>query len=271
MNLSAHAERIAVEDEVRRIYRDIAEHGVSEEELRRAKYQWYVESVFARDGTYALAELIQNGIGIGDWSFFLNFIEGVRQVRSMDIRRAAETYLTDDRLAVVFLSDGKNKILSNPVPVPLMQKVETETKASPSGVTGELDDAFSAVDDAASASERPAAGEKTEKTVAGIKVITFRTAAKDAVYIGGLFKGGGQIYGENPVTAPSPHPCSEDKQRITANMKFQKTLERMGASLSMEATPLHLRFSAQCLRKDMPAIVHLLAEALRRLFLKKPI
>ncbi len=85
-------------DEFRRVLRDVQQHGVTDEELTRAKT--YLEGALdiglqgtgQRTAVYGLGTL-----HLGKWNAFRDYLNAVQYVTSEDIQRVAQTYLNPDR------------------------------------------------------------------------------------------------------------------------------------------------------------------------------
>ncbi len=92
-----------VEEDIKKVYRELGSRGVTKAELEKAKTQFRVESAWTRDGVYALAGAINESLALGDWRFFLKVIEDAEKVKTEDIKRVAATYLTDTTAIVGYL------------------------------------------------------------------------------------------------------------------------------------------------------------------------
>ena len=102
------------------------------------------------------------------------------------------------------------------------------------------------------------------RSVAGVDVVTLKTAIKDVVTLRGVLNAGDVF---NP-------PANSAIADLTAGMLDKGTvkrdkfavaelLEQTGATLSFGTGSHTLNFSAKCLRKDLPLVLSLLAEQLR--------
>lgn len=78
-------------------YEKIKKAGVSEKELTKAKERLKTDRAFMEDGPYATSSVINEGLAMGDWAFYLNFNKKIESVSKEDVRIAAEGYLRDDK------------------------------------------------------------------------------------------------------------------------------------------------------------------------------
>lgn len=89
-----------VEQAILSHYDDIKQHGVSPEEIERARHQLKAEKAFLRDGMQGLMSAVNEGISIGDWSYYLDYANQIAAVSAEDIQRVAKTYLVYDQMTV---------------------------------------------------------------------------------------------------------------------------------------------------------------------------
>jgi zinc protease len=91
-------------DEFQRVVRDVQHHGVTDEELARAKI--YLEGVLdiglqgtsQRTAVYGLGTL-----QMGKWNAYKSYLKALQNVSCEDVQRAAQTYLNPDRSVRVIL------------------------------------------------------------------------------------------------------------------------------------------------------------------------
>ena len=75
----------------------LAESGVSDEELEQAKSVYLTNLIYSKDGSFQVANLINDGIALGDWKDTFNFSKSIEQTTSEDIHRVAKTYLKKEQ------------------------------------------------------------------------------------------------------------------------------------------------------------------------------
>ena len=89
-----------VEQILRDAIGDIRRHGVSQQELDRAKGRARGNLLTSRDGPVAVALQINEAIAAGDWTSYATAIDRIAAVTIADVQRVARDYLSDARLTV---------------------------------------------------------------------------------------------------------------------------------------------------------------------------
>ena len=100
--------------------------------------------------------------------------------------------------------------------------------------------------------------------IAGIDLVAYPTGVKDVVTFRGSLPAGDALAGDDNVAIPTLVGMMLD-QGTTSEDKFTiaQKLESVGATLSFAVDQQQLQISAQCLKKDVPLVVGLIAEQLR--------
>ena len=80
--------------------RAIADEGITEAELRRAKNQIVTSEAFGRDGSYAIASELNEAIAAGDWTLFTTYIDRIERVTLADVQAVAQRTIQRDTLTV---------------------------------------------------------------------------------------------------------------------------------------------------------------------------
>ena len=92
-----HAE---VEEALWDTLRSVADEGLTEAELNRAKRQIVAAEAFGRDGPYAIASQLNEAIAAGDWTLFTTYIDRIERVGLDDVQAAANRIFQRDTLTV---------------------------------------------------------------------------------------------------------------------------------------------------------------------------
>jgi len=95
--LTSKANHEEVESILLEELRKIAETGVGADELKRAKSVMAAETVYGRDGPYAIASEINEAIAAGDWTHYVTLPEAAQDVAAKDVQQAARRYFTSKR------------------------------------------------------------------------------------------------------------------------------------------------------------------------------
>jgi zinc protease len=101
--------------------------------------------------------------------------------------------------------------------------------------------------------------------IAGIDLIAYPTGVKDVVTFRGALPAGDAFAGDGNPAIPTLVGMMLDKGTTTED-KFAITekLERVGATISFDVDTQTADINAKCLKKDVPLVVALIAEQLRR-------
>ena len=94
----------------------IAKNGVSEEELKQAKSVYLTNLIYSKDGPFQIADLINDGIAIGDWKDYFNFSKSIEQTTVQDLNRVAQTYFKKDQQTTGWFLPTTTDIQQNPRP-----------------------------------------------------------------------------------------------------------------------------------------------------------
>lgn len=87
---------LRIEKEIRKAIKAVQRKGVTEEEVARAKKQVRTYMAFDRDGSYSIASELNEAIAIGDWKFYVQYLDRISAVTVADVQRVARQYLQDD-------------------------------------------------------------------------------------------------------------------------------------------------------------------------------
>jgi zinc protease len=80
----------------------VADEGITDVELARARRQVVADEAFGRDGPYAVVAQINEAVAVGDWTLFAHFRDRVEAVSAEDVQAAAADVLDDDRLTAAW-------------------------------------------------------------------------------------------------------------------------------------------------------------------------
>ncbi len=92
-----HAE---VDSALWEVVQEVAEAGLTEEELRRARSQIVAQEAFGRDGPYAVASQLNEAIAVGDWTLFTTFLDRIDRVTPEAVQDVARRLFDRNTLTV---------------------------------------------------------------------------------------------------------------------------------------------------------------------------
>lgn len=238
--------------------------GIDEDELTRAKSVIKAETVYGRDGTYLIADQINEAIAMGDWSSYVTLPKAIQAVTAEKLQQVAAKYF-----------QSKNSTTGWFIP-----KATQTAALSPNALYGPnyyRDPEVFGLEHQAENTPKEAGPKVTKETsivnfsksmqrtrVAGIDIIAIDMPIEDVVSFVGSFAAGDAL---NPEDAPALAGLTAmmlDKG-TTKNDRFviAERMDTLGANLSFGVDTHSLSFSGRFLRNDAGTVMELLAEQLR--------
>jgi zinc protease len=98
--LSTGVEHATVEAELKAALAEVADQGLTADELARSRRQVVADDAFDRDGPFAVLSQLNEAIAVGDWTLFAQFPARIEAVTADQVQAAARALLSDDRLTV---------------------------------------------------------------------------------------------------------------------------------------------------------------------------
>ncbi len=283
-----------VEDVIKAELTRVARSGVTADELERAKSQIEVSVIRSRDGTYPFASSLGEAVASANWKWFVDYVDQMKAVTAADVKRVAATYFVPDHATVGWFvpatetSRGGATKATAARPGIAAAEAESRHGADPregapavaSGATvaaaaggGASTRAAANVAEGrpgrsapgARATERRSFAERTVHRVLpnGIVLDVVENHAVPTVALQGVVLAG-------RMTAPAGQPAVPE---LTAMMLTRGTkhadkrtiaarLDRVGADLSIDATPVHVTVAGAGLARDLPLLTATLADEL---------
>jgi len=261
-------EKIAI-DEIERLKKD----GVTADELQAAVAKSLAGMAFDRDGSFAVADNLNETIAAGDWTLYYSLDEAIRRVTPADVLRVARQYLHEDQSTTGWF-----------VPSAVSAAASTTTPtAAPAALspTPDLGPRFYRTPAHAdigplAAQEAPGVGQGVAASgpsqiaaraqrgrAAGIDLVAYPTGVKDVVTLRASLPAGRAQAGHLPAVAALTAMLLDKGSLKQDQFAIAGRLEAVGASLHFAAGVDTLEVSAKCLKKDLPLVLELLAEQLR--------
>ncbi len=234
--------------------------GITDDELKRAISQITAETAYGRDGSFSIASQINEAIAMGDWTFYVNYLDNLKKVTTSDIQEVVKKYFVQNHRTVGYFipkTSGGNKSEIKP-----SSWYEDQTKGyyrrenakdnSPVEPNPTIVPTSKISDNIKSSN------------VAGIKLLTVTTGVKDVVTFTGSFAAGDSFSPEENSAIADLTGYMLDKG-TEKNNKFAlaEKLENLGAELSFSVGTHNLGFNGKCLSKDVDEVIELLAKQLR--------
>jgi zinc protease len=89
-----------VEETILDELRKVAEEGLTEAEVEKAKQQIIAQMAYSRDGTFNIAVQMGEAEAIADWRFYKDYEANISRVKGADTSRVARLYFTEDNRTV---------------------------------------------------------------------------------------------------------------------------------------------------------------------------
>ncbi|MDD3180827.1 MAG: pitrilysin family protein [Opitutaceae bacterium] len=260
--------------------------GVTLAEVTRAISKEMAATAYGRDGSFAIASQLNEDIAIGDWTCYVTLPEKIKAVTPADVDRVLKTYFVEDQSTTgwfVPVNEGgaasappgsakpnpRFAALRPPVPHPSYYR-DPASPAADARIPARTARNGSTTGAASVNQDRSSPGAKiaqrvVRRSIAGLDVLTLKTALQDVVTMQGSLPAG-------DVFNPPGHPAVADlaagllDKGTTAQDRFAlaQQLEDVGATIRFGTTAQDLTFTARCLKKDVPLVLGLLAEQLRQ-------
>ena len=237
---------------------------MTQQEVDRAISQITAQTAFDRDGSFSIASEINEAIAMGDWTFYVRYPQEVRKVTPERVKEVANRYFLKDKSTTGYF-------------VPKRPGGDSDTPASRPRSDQEFesrlyyrDHEFEAVgsgsmqgDNVAEAQETNLADKIRKTEIGDIEVYSMTTGVNDVVTITGSLAGGDWYSpSSNSMIADMTGNMLDKGTRSKDKFQIAEELENLGASIDFSVDAHALTFDAQCLRKDIPTVMALLAEQL---------
>lgn len=257
----------ATHEDVEKILLDeiekIKNEGVTEDEVTRAINQITAQTAYGRDGSFSIASQINEAIAHGDWTFYITYLENIKKVTAADVQEVAKKYFNEKQSTTGYF-------------IPIVPGGGEDKPVPSSWQDAESNDALYYRAPGLNYPVQPQPAPKPQESattiasnierqkINGIDVITAKTGVEDVVTFTGSLPAG-DIYSDDDNNMIADLTGNMLDKGTTKNDKFAlaEKLENMGASINFGVDQFNLTFNGRCLKKDIPAVISLLAEQLR--------
>lgn len=260
--LAADSTHQAIENTILEEVRNLQMNPISEDALKRAKAVIQANTLYGRDGPYAIADQINEAIAMGDWSQYVHQADAIQKVSIEDVQRVAKKYLQRKmRTTGWFVPSGgdQNPLSSRAATAANYYRNPAETAApeSPQIIQAQK----SQPTHAANFHESMQIG----RTQNGIEVIAIDRPIEQVVsFSGSLVAGDRSSPPDAPLLASLTAAMLDQGTQKQDRFQIAETLDRLGAQIQFSADSHHVRFSGRFLRQRSGAVINLLAEQIRQ-------
>lgn len=244
----------------------IKENGISQEDLTRVIAKSEANDILNRDGSFAIAGMLNESIASGDWRDYINGIDKIKKVTLEDVKKVANKYLLEDQSTTGYF-----------IPIKETDKKNENRSGSSKNENGkvffrnpEVDDVEKDFIDNLNSKERTEQPELISskldykrKTVSGIDITTVKTGAKGFITVVGSLNAGTFFATENQVIANLTADMLLKGTKNKDKYVLSQSLDLLGTKININAATHKTTFSFMCLSNNANKVVTLLAEILR--------
>ena len=274
--------------------RRVAEQGLADAEVDKAKQQIIAQEAFKRDGTFNIAEQMSEAEAVADWRFFKDYSSNISKVTASDIQRVARSYFAEDNRTVGYFipkqTDGVAEnggaengnahssdalaLTARGVKFYRDPRMSEETGGSTTPQAKEQQpvpprgdkssDAARANTPASVRSSNFAERIARIELANGATLLVLENHATPTFSLRGSFRAGSYFEprdkpGLARITAEMLERGTERRNKL----QIASDLESVGAEMDFSADPFAVNIAARALSKDLPLVMHTLAEELR--------
>ncbi len=243
----------------------IKTQGVPQEDVDRVISKLSAQTILNRDGSGRIASQLNEAIAAGDWTDYIKGVERLAKVTAEDVKRVANQYLVEDQSTTGYFipknQNGGNKPVTKGSSSYTPEDSKYYYRHPYHNIPREaISDTYHNVIGSPSRVE----GNYIRKKINGIDVITAKTGAQGFVTVAASLSIG-KYYNAKGNTAIPGLVVDMLSKGTTKNDKFafSQKLEELGVSISIGVNGQHVKLNFKCLKKDLGAVVNLLAEELR--------
>jgi zinc protease len=252
-----------VKRKVLEVYEEVAQNGVTQEELDRTLTQIRADSAYSRDGALSMASEIAHAIAMGDWTYFADHVERMESYKPEELRQIARRYFTESAMTtglVVSSAAGAGRDAAG-------SAAGTHGRTSeppPPGAVALPEKVRQLLEPPVTAAAGPGYRERVRVSDAkNFKLLTLKTRVQDVVTISGSLRGAGTAYAGNTTVARLAGQMLDKGTARRTKLEIASLLEDRGAQIHFGVDHEYLRFHARCLKKDAAFVAGLLAEQIR--------
>lgn len=247
--IAEHKTHEEVEDGILEALEAIIEDGVTDEEVKTSVGRLTAQAAFARDGSEALAETIAESIGAGDWTLYQNRGREIKNVTADMVKSAAKRWLKEDSRTIGWY-----------VPDPKAAAVEASPAPSENHAAKPVPLILPELP-AADPGALKVAPRVTRTRTAGVDLLVCPGGSPDIVHLSGSIPAGSAA---DQAMASLVTEMIQRGSTVHGAGEIGAMMDEAGITLEFTAEGGYVRFDGSCLSDQMPLMLSLLAEQLRK-------
>ena len=245
--LNPGASHEAVEAAIRAEVGRVAEEGIAEDELERAKAQVEAHTAYHRDSPTQVAAALAEAVSAASWRFYLDYPERIRAVGRDDVARVAREWCHDDAISVGWFVPRDGHGATGGIPTVAPQRALPR----PCGYRTQL-----------------APPVRDLRLPGGARLLLLPRHANPTVHLqGSLLAGHGLVAQERWSAASLLPDMLERGTSAYSRLELARTMEDRGIELSVSAegfSPFEVSLASRCLARHWRLTLELAVGMLRR-------
>jgi zinc protease len=247
-----------VEAALKAALKEVADNGVTADEVKRAQQQIEVSAIRDRDGTYPFTSSLGEAVASADWKWFLDYVDNIRAVTPADVKRVAAAYLVPEHANVGWFVPTANAAK----PAAAVAEVPAAKPAPVASAAVKSEPASKA---AAAPAKTSFASRTTRKVLAnGLTVDVIENHAVPTVAIRGLvFAGGSSVSAANAALPGLTSRMIARGTKTRTKEQIGALLDDAGATRSYATSTFETSISANGLSRDLSLLLDVLSDEMR--------
>ena len=251
-----------VEQAIKSTLAEVAEKGVTDEEVKRAQQQAEVAVIRSRDGTYNFASNMGESVASTNWKWFLTYIDNIKAVTAADVKRVAATYFVPEHATVGWFVPVAPKAPSLPGGA---SAAATVPSAAVTDAKKPVAEAATAPQVARKSAASTFARRTTRKVLAnGLIVDVIENHSVPTVAIRGIaFAGEAAAPAGKPAVPALTAKMLQRGTKSRTKEQIGALLDDVGATRFYSATLSDTAINANGMSRNLPLLLEILADELK--------
>ncbi len=239
--------------------------GVDLDELARAKSVIQAGTFYGRDGTYGIADQINENIAMGDWSAYINLPEAIQAVSADALKEVASKYFVERKCTTGwFVPEVLNTLSASLDTMPAPNYYRDPTIFGELHNTENSDELVSTKTTTSAKSVVDFSSQMQHAQIGNIELIAIDLPIDNVVsFIGSIAAGDSLSPTDAPMLATLTAAMLDQGTANQDRFQIAEKLDQLGANLSFSSGDQSLNFSGKFLRADAGSFLQILADQLR--------
>lgn len=269
--LAPNAKHEEVEKIVLQEIERLKKEGVTDLEVSTATNKILADAAFQRDGSFNIAGNLNECIAVGDWTTYYSIEDRTKKVTAADVKRVANDYFIEEHSTTGWFIPVEEADVGPPAATAPHKPSRSEHPSdgpyfyrNPLETHIDEDTLVPASGSGLSPTGGSFASHVIRERIAGIDVLLYRTGVQDVVTFRAAMPAGDALSPvENLAVATLTGSMLDKGTTKQDQFAISQKLESVGATLQFKVENYTLTIDGQCLKKDMPLVLALMAEQLR--------